>query len=180
MLRPTQLEQILEVLEANQEGLCDTCVRRITGFMHQAVNANCRRAKDLGLLTRKRSRCPSCKRVREVNHLLTITPTIPTTPKSSAQAGYISSGTPDWFERLRRQLVQKLNEIDGSSRGDSFSKRVTKLRNERRLPANIASMMLTFTSFRNLVCFERHLLTDKEKQIVHLASEELEEWLKKN
>lgn len=177
-MHQTQLEHILEILEANPEGLCDACVRRFTGIgRHQTVNQNCRRAENLGLLTRQRETCSHCQKRRETNKLQAIHITGLTATPGLQRQQVSTSATPDWFERLRHKLVQKLNELDGTSRGQAFSRRVTNLRNEGRLEPNIACLMLTFTSFRNLVCFERYSLTEKENQIVRLAAEELTLWL---
>lgn len=174
----TQLEQILEVLEANPEGLCDACVREITKLVHQNVNANCLRAEVMGKIKRNRDVCPSCNRLRQVSvpHSIQAGRLPLSIPRVASRS--MPPITPDWFEQTRRRLVQTLNEIDDKSKGEPFSRRVAALRNEGRIPANTASLMLTFTSFRNIVCFDKYILSESEEKIVRLAGDDLEEWLK--
>jgi hypothetical protein len=172
----THAETIAEALE-EQNGLCDACLGRITGITpHQAVNAVCRRLEDQGRLHRDPSPCPKCHETR-ITNTLGVLDGIPSRADSSSLSDR-AVGTPGWLDNARRDLIGHINKLEGmTSKGEPFSRRVTRLREEGRLSGRLCCLIQTVNGFRNLACYEQYKLNDAERQIVHLAYAEIERWM---
>ena len=176
----TRLEEILEALEASSEGLCDSCIRKVIGISrHQQVQQICSRAAESGRITRLRGPCPACKKTVLVNRYWTVPTERPREPLEVPTGDKRLPESCSWFDSKRTLLVRALNHIDESGKGEPFAKRVSRLRNDKKVPGNIACPMHTFTSFRALVCFEQYPLSEGEWKIVHLVWLELERWLQR-
>lgn len=82
-------------------------------------------------------------------------------------------GFTDYEIAWSRRLIQ----LDPGGTATPFSQRVIRLRQDGRLAGNIASWMLTRTSFRNAMAFERYQLRPKEFEVLSLVRDLLDEWL---
>jgi hypothetical protein len=172
----THTDIILETLEA-QDGLCDGCLVNVTGITpHQAVNGACRRLVDRQKLRRDHQVCWRCGQMRIVNLL--------PTPKARSQTHepilqQSDAGTAEWFDDVRRKLTVHLNRVEAATpKGEPFSRRVQRLRDDGRIPGPIACLIQTVNGFRNLTCYEEHRLSEFQRVIVELAYQEIQQWMK--
>ncbi len=166
----TNRERVLEALEASGGGLCDECITKLTGISrHQTVQQVCARLAN-EYTSREHTACSGCGKNVLVNKLHRKT-------ERPLPIPLLADGTQSWFDEMRAQLVRALNQLDPQGKGEPFSRRVASLRDEGRLQRNAASWMLTWTSLRNIVAFEGHVLTARELEIVRLVRDELTAWL---
>jgi hypothetical protein len=173
----THRDRVFEVLEANSEGLCEMCLEEMTQISpHQTVNQICRGAANSRQLRREKASCNGCQRRNVYVCRISVDRVLPTHEPESSTAG--TAGKPAWFEEIRHQLVRMINQVDPSSKSEGFSRRVSDLRNKGHLAGNIACLMLTWTAFRNIVCFDEYCLSSREKQALVLLREELLEWMR--
>lgn len=169
----TNRERVLEALDANPEGLCDGCISAMASITpRQQVQQICSRLAGQAFSLRERGCCSRCGKNVLVNKLVTERPSTPGELQHLTSTSVV--GGPEWFDETRRALIRALNQIDPSGRGEPFSKRVTRLRNDGVLPANLSSWMLTWTSLRNIVAYEGYTLTKREREICGLIREELD------
>jgi hypothetical protein len=173
----THSEIISEVLE-EQNGLCDAClVNRTRITPHQAVNAGCRTLEVRGALRRERQVCSGCQKIRLTN-LLNNIPIAK--PSPLPEVGKSQAGTASWLDDVRRTVIGHLNNLEGTSpKGEPFSRRVLRMRDQGKIPPEIACLIQLSNGLRNLACYEGYALGDKQSQIVAIAYSEILRWMKK-
>jgi hypothetical protein len=74
-------------------------------------------------------------------------------------------------------MVEILDSVEGArAKGHGFSSRVSKQRDGGALPGNIACMMQTLNSLRNLCVYEGYILTTHELRVAEAAWMVIEGW----
>ncbi len=87
--------------------------------------------------------------------------------------------TPAQVIELHLKLETILDNLDSKKvPNEGISSRVTRLRDANLLPRNIASMMLTVNSLRNMVVHERFIMGPHEVAVVTNAMAAIEAWSK--
>lgn len=180
-------ERILEALEIDRRKLCDDCIADIADVApRQQVNSICNRLKASGSIVRDKAKCGACGASKFVNALVSpsaaLTPNIhqPTDlrpgPLRTAQA---IGGLADLLDARRREMVRMLDHLEGArAKGRGVSQRVSLLRDAGVLPGNIACMMQTVNSLRNLCVYERHVLGEHEIHVFQSAWAAVDGWWK--
>ena len=182
----TSLERITEVLERQQQGVCDDCLSIAADVTpRQQVNQICRGLSDRGVISRSRKVCPVCNVLKLVNHPPL---THAVVEKASRPAGISAElGAPKTadtaarLDQLRREMVAMLISVESeSSKGIGFSARITRARESGKLPSSVACMMQTLNSLRNLVVYEQFLPGPHETAVIDEAWNTIADWRKKS
>lgn len=78
---------------------------------------------------------------------------------------------------IRRHLFQILDCAEGKAGRDTTPmKRVIRLRDEKKIPKNIANLMQTVLGFRNIAEYDDYVPTEKEAELITAAWELVLEW----
>src|SRR5713226_9471674 len=78
---------------------------------------------------------------------------------------------------IRRRLFQMLDWAEGkASRDTTPMKRVIILRDQGKIPKNIANLMQTVLGFRNIAEYDDYVPTKKESDLITSAWEVVLEW----
>src|SRR5580692_4268200 len=134
----TNIEKISECIEAWPNGICDKCIGLVTAVRpHQQVVQVCNKLAERSEAGRGSGTCSRCDGRRLVN--------APKSNKPFTNVSAVGTSQPitdDELDGLRRLLIARLKTIDSGSRGsEGFSAQVVRLRNEGKLPGNVASLM---------------------------------------
>ena len=155
----TSRERILETLEQYPGGLCDDCLSKLAEVRpRQQVNLIARAEAGAGILNRERRECGFCKDTKLVNTLIRGERTkvaLPPAPQPALQPTTAPLPMDPGLELdgLRRGMIRILNRVEAPNK-EGFSARVTRFRDEKKLPGHIASLMLTVNTMRNLIVYD--------------------------
>jgi len=85
--------------------------------------------------------------------------------------------TSQWLDDSRREIISILNRTEHAfANGEALSKRVSRLRDAHIVPGNIANLIQTVISFRNLAEYENYALHSDESFIVQTAMNGVRAW----
>ncbi len=184
----TAVDRILDVLEAEPDGICDDCLSDIAIVKpRQQANQICNRLARTGVLSRDKAACSRCGESKLVNHLAVLRineraqqpRSQSSLPPSVVKPELKPKAQVERLDSMRRQMVEILDSVEGArAKGQGFSERVSKLRDASTLPGNIACMMHTLNSLRNLCVYEGHVLGAEELRVVESAWVVIEDWRK--
>ncbi|MDD3925879.1 MAG: hypothetical protein PHT33_04405 [bacterium] len=174
-------ELILETLEVFPKGLCDDCLSGVTNIRpRQQVNQICRLLKEEGTINRHQMVCPhGCSQNKKLINLLKAKTVCEfSESKSRTDTRTIVNGCfPAHLDDLRRQMIRMLDIIEGdTARGQGFSERISRLRNDKTLPGEIACVMQTINAIRNLVVYEHYMPNQKIEKVISDSWDVLIEW----
>jgi hypothetical protein len=164
----TNIEKVVECIEASPRGVCNACISDTTDVRpHQQVYQICQKLVGRGLVDRIKGVCDQCGRELVINSSRMANADratrIPVRPTPN-----IHAVTPATLDELRRFIIQKLNAIDPSNGREGITKRIIRLRDDERIPWNVASLALTHCAYRNRVVYDAFVIDERESQILRL------------
>ena len=177
----TYAERILEAIEQYPEGICDDCLSRSLGITpRQTVFQVCTRLASEDNILRTRGSCVHHSHKKKSLNLsmpISVGEIVRSRPQMREQRREIIDLV-ELLDNVRRQAIQHMNSLEGKGKDrEGFSARILRLREEKRIPGSVASLLLTWGAFRNLAYYEGYSPAEREVKILALIREELDQWM---
>ncbi len=183
----TNREIIVKLIkEKIPTGICDDCISQISRIQpRQQVNQICNQLSSNGLISRKKSICCICKKIKTVNTAITGSPSnnsnirIDTMILESSSSKSSNNMTID-IEGMRAHIVRFCKELwmtyVNQDPPISLPKLISGLKDNQIVTTNPSNMMLTINNLRNAYTYEKLPLGANEVSVAQSSWDIVSTW----